>query len=380
MDVKQLHALVNSATSEVLGKTDLVATDLSNIVDVGTEVLNQNAMDAYVKSLVNHIGKVVYTIRPYRGKAPSLLMDSWEYGSVLEKIAADIPEAKENKSWELTDGTSYDQDIFYKPNVSAKFYNSQVTFEIPISITERQVKQSFSNATQLNGFVSMLYDSVEKSMTIKTDALIMRTIGNMIDATFKQEPSGGTEKRAINLLKGFNAATGGAETVAKALYNPAFIRYASYQIGLYCDRLGSISTLFNIGGKPRFTDASNRRVILLSDFASAANTYLYSDMRNVERAALPAFETVPYWQGSGLDYSFNAISSFKVSKPTEQTHSGIIGVAFDKEACAVCNLSRRVTTNYNAKAEFFNSYYKFDAGYFNDTNENFIVFYIKENG
>ena len=29
-----------------------------------------------------------------------------------------------------------------------------------------------------------------------------------------------------------------------------------------------------------------------------------------------------------------------------------------------------------AKAEFFNNFYKFDAGYFNDTNENFIVFYV----
>ena len=42
----------------------------------------------------------------------------------------------------------------------------------------------------------------------------------------------------------------------------------------------------------------------------------------------------------------------------------------------VTSLDRRVTTNYNAKGEFFNNYYKFDAGYFNDLNENFVVFYI----
>ena len=116
-------------------------------------MFNQNAVDNYVKSLVNHIGKVVFVNRPYAGKIPSVLMDAWEFGSVLEKISADLPEAEENKSWELTDDTDYSQDVFHKPQVTAKFFNSKVTFEVPVSITERQVKESFSNAEQLNAFL-----------------------------------------------------------------------------------------------------------------------------------------------------------------------------------------------------------------------------------
>lgn len=375
MNISQIYQLVNTVTSEVLGKTDLVNEDLTNIVDVGTQIFNASAIDNYVKSLVNHIGKVVFVNRPYSGKVPSVLMDGWEFGSVLEKISAEIPQATENETWDLTDGEEYKQDIFYKPTVSAKFYNSKVTFEVPISITERQVKESFSSAAQLNGFLSMIYNAVEKSMTIKTDALIMRTINNMISQTFANEPSDG-EARAINLLSRYNAAFTKTLTAAKAIYDPDFIRYAAYQIALFADRLGTISTLFNVGGKERFTDNANLHVILLSEFAKAAGVYLYSDTYHDNFVTLPKAETVPYWQGSGTAYDFADTSKIMVNSAT---HTGILGVMFDRDALGVCNLDRRVTSNYNAKAEFFNNYYKFDAGYFNDTNENFVVFYIADN-
>lgn len=390
MEVKQIYAIVNSVSSEVLGKTDIVKDDLTGIVDLGTEVFNQGAVDNYVKSLVNHIGKVVFVNRPYSGKVPSVLMDAWEFGSVMEKISADIPAAEENETWNLTDGHEYKQDVFHKPVVTAKFFNSKVTFEVPVSITERQVKESFSSAEQLNGFLSMIYNAVDKSMTIKTDALIMRTINNMVGETLKADAAKFTQSgkalnyasastvRCVNLLYLYNQANGTTLTAAQAVLNPDFIRYASYQMGLYADRLQSISALFNIGGKDRFTPKDALHVVLLSDFAKAAQTFLYSDTRHVDQVLLPNAETVASWQGSGQDYGFAHTSAIniKTASGTDVNISGVLGVMFDRDALGVCNTDKRVTTNYNAKAEFFNNWYKFDASYFNDTNENFVVFFV----
>lgn len=379
---------MNSVSQEVLGKTDLVKEDLTGIVDMGTEVFNQNAIDNYVKSLVNHIGKVVFVNRPYSGKVPSVLMDAWEFGSVMEKISADIPQAEENDSWNLTDGTEYKQDVFHKPTVTAKFFNSKVTFEVPVSITERQVKESFSSAAQLNGFLSMIYNAVDKSMTIKTDALIMRTINNMIAETLDADKTafGGASVdysststvRCVNLLKLYNTAKNAKLTAATAILDPNFIRFAAYQMGLYADRLGSISTLFNVGGKERFTPKDALHTVLLSDFAKAAQAYLYADTYHNEQVLLPKAETVPSWQATGKDYAFANVSKIDVKSASGATISigGVLGVMFDRDALGVTNSDKRVTTNYNAKAEFFNNYYKFDAAYFNDTNENFVVFFI----
>lgn len=382
MTVAQIYDIINPITKEILGETAVVNEDLSNIVDIGKELFDATEVDNYVKSLVNHIGRVIFVNRPYSGSAPSVLMDGWEYGSVLEKISAELPEAIENESWELTDGASYDPNIFYKPKVSAKFFNKKVTFEIPMSFTEKQVKESFSNAGQLNGFLSMLYNAVDKSMTIKIDSLVMRTINNMIAETLHDfNVSGdytGTGVRAVNLLKLYNDDKGATLTAEKSIKDPDFIRFASYIMGLYMERLSKISSLFNIGGKDRFTSRDLLHVILLSDFAKASDSFSMSSTFHNEFVALPKGEIVPYWQGSGTDYSFNSVSSINVKTASGDTvnASGIIGVMFDRDALGVTNLDRRVTTNYNPKAEFFSNWYKFDAGYFNDMNENFVLFYV----
>lgn len=383
MEVAQVYALVNDSTREILGESTILAEDLSNVVDIGTEIFNANAVDNYVRSLVNHIGKVIFVNRVYSGSVPSVLMDGWEYGSVLEKITAELPEATENESWELEDRTSYDPNIFYQPKVSAKFFNKRVTFEIPMSFTEKQVKESFSNASQLNAFLSMLYNAVEKSLTVKIDSLIMRTINNMIGETLIDEyedTSYSTDSgvKAVNLLYLYNDKFDKEITAEEAITDPDFIRFAAYEMGVYMTRLSRISNLFNIGGKDRFTPADMLHVVMLADFKKAANVYLQSDVFHDNFTELPNAEVVPYWQGSGLDYGFESVSAIniKTSSGEDVEASGILGVMFDRDALGVTNLDRRVTTNYNPKAEFYSNWYKFDAGYFNDTNENFVVFFV----
>lgn len=384
MQVTQLHTLINTVTQEILGESAVVNEDLSNVVDIGKQIVDSNNVDNYVKNLVNHIGRVVFTNRLYAGGVPSILMDSWEYGSIMEKVSADLPQATENSTWQLTDGEDYSPDIFYQPSVSAKFYNSKVTFEIPLSFTERQVKESFSSAEQLNGFISMLTTSVENSMTVKLDALIMRTLANMVAETALDEGVVAAPEtsgvKAVNLLTLYNAVADAPITVSDAMTDPDFIRFATYQVGLYRSRMGRISTLFNVEGKERFTPVSEQLTVLLADFSKASETFLASNTYNQERVALPQHDAVPYWQGSGNDYGFESVSSINVNTASGSpvAMAGILGVIADRQAIGVTNLNRRVTTNYNPKAEFYTNFYKFDAGYYNDLSENFVVFFIGE--
>ena len=380
MEVKQIYQLVNDATKEKLGEEEVLLEDLSNVVDFGDTVLNKIGYDNYVRSLVDHSGKVIFVNRPYAGSIPSVLMDKWEFGSVLEKISAELPEATENETWELQDGQIYDQQQFYKPVVEAKFYNSKTTFEVPVSITERQVKESFSNATQLNAFVSMIYNEVDKSMTIKIDGLVMSTINSATAEVITNGTDGVTK---VNLLALYNADHPNATiaTAAAAITNPDFLRYASLKLKLTADRLTKISRLFNIGGKARFTPKDMLHVIMLSEFKEGAGTYLYdaNGQFNTDSIRLLDAETVPYWQGPGKDYAFASTSKINVKLPGAQTaveQSGILAIMFDRDAIGVCNEDRRVTTAYNAKGEFFNNWYKFDCSYFVDTNENIVVFYV----
>lgn len=379
MEVKQVFNIVNSVTRSLIGETEVVNEDLSNIVDIGNTIENVAGIDNYVKKLVDHIGKMIFVDRPYSGSVPSVLMDSWEYGSILEKVSYDgLPEATENESWELQDGQSYDVNIFTQPKVSAKFYNKRVTFEVPMSFAHRQVKSAFSSPTQLNAFFSMIHNAVEKSMTLKTDGLVSRCINNMMAETFSDT----TGIRAVNLYKMYKERfpEDTTITIENCISKPEFIRYCSFIMGLYSERLTKLSKLFNAGGKERFTSKELQHIVLLSEFKESASTYLQGDTFHNEYTALPKAETVPYWQGSGTNYGFNSTSKINVKNSSGATveKSGILGVMFDRDALGVSNLEKRVTTNYNPKGEFYNNWYKFDAGYFNDLNENFVVFYVED--
>lgn len=388
MKVEQIYSILNTVTGEITGKTGLLREDLSNLSDLGTEVFGASSVDNYVKSLVNHIGKVVFVDRVYNGSVPSIMMDSWEFGSVLQKVSCEIPEAVENESWELENGKTYNPNIFYKPVVSSKFFNNKLTFEINCSFTEIQVKESFSSAEQMNGFLSMIQNSVEKSLTVKIDSLVMRTINRGIAETINQSIPDGligniSTPKAVNLLKLYNDEYNKTLDAAHAMYDIDFIRYASYVMMVTKERMSKLSTLYNVGEKDRFTPADSLHCVMLADFRKTIDVFCKASAFNESFVGVPDAELVPYWQGSGKNYSFNDISTIKVKLPTgsgTQTKdvdiSGVLAIMFDNDAMGVANLSRRVTTNYNAKAEFYTNFYKFDAGYYIDLNENIVVFYV----
>lgn len=379
MKVTQIKDLVNSSLKEVNGSSQLLKEDLSNVVDIGKELLNNDDVDNFVKKLVDRVGKTVFNDRVYQGSAPSVLMDAWEYGSVVEKIDSDLPKVEENDSWKLEDGKSYDQDIFYQPKVSAKFFNSKVTFDIPMSFTKTQVESAFSSATELNSFISMLMVKTQNAMTVNLDGLIMKTINNFTANVINAKKG----MQVVNLLDMYNKTAQTKVTVDNALTSPDFIKFANLTINTYRDRLTKMSTLFNQAGLNKFTPVANQHLVILSDLASASKVYLESDTYNQDNVKINNYDTVPYWQGSGTTYNFKDTSKIDVAikdgaQTKEVIQTGILGVLFDTSALGVSCQNPRTTTAVNARAEFYTNFNKYDAMYYNDLNENFVVFMIAD--
>lgn len=384
MVFNQVYEFVNTAVKSVLGETAVVNQDLSNIVDIGTQIFNANALDKYVNALVDRIGKVVFVDRVYNSKAPSILMDGWEYGQVCQKIDAELPEAVANETWNLTDGTSYDPNVFHQPKVTEKFFEKRVTFEVDLSIPTIQAKGAFTSPAEMGRFISMIFTKVNNSITLRVDKLQLSTIASLIASTYHADigsstPSETTGVKAVNLLKGFHDAGGSAEvTATNALRSLDFLKYATERILAYSDYLVNYSKLLNVGGTDKFTPKDLQHIVLLSDFQRKADVYLQSDTYHNELVRLPNAQTVAFWQGTGTDFGEDSLAKIDVTTPSGDsvTIDNLVGAIFDRDACGVCCMDRRVTTQYNAKGEFTNYFYKFDAGYFNDLNENCVAFFI----
>lgn len=383
MTVQQIYNLVNTATSEALGSSAVQTNeDLSNIVDVGVAVFNANAVDAYVKSLVNQIGKIIIESRPYEGSLISVLREAYEYGSVCEKIRIEMPDAEENDSWDIEDNTSYDPFVVTLPTVSAKFYNSKSTFEVDMTFTSIQIKQSFQSATQLNAFVSAIETAIANSINIKTEEVVMRTLDCLIADTVKDDYGtaniGSTSHvKAVNLLYLYNQLVTTPLTIEEAMTDKTFLRFAVMTMKKYAKRLKKMSVLFNVNGKASFTPESALHTVLLEDFKSACEGFATLN----EPIALPNAEGVAYWQGSGTGYDFDDVSKISIKTPNNTagvTVTGVVGCMFDHDAIGVANTDRRVTSAWNAKAEYTNMFYKHDASYWIDENYNCVVFFLAE--
>ena len=375
---------------QVTGAAVVVNEDLSNLVDVGKAVLDYTGAsntnyDSFVRSLIDHVGRVMLWDRVYASQAPNILMDSWEYGSILEKVRCEAPEARDNATWDLfnypQDGGAAYPDPFElsKPSVAAKFFNSKSTYEVPITIVDVQLREALQSAEQLSSFVAMIENRIRMKMTLCNDALVMATINNLIG----QKAARG---RIINLLALYNAgpnAGGTPVTAANALTDKEFLRFASKTIAQYRKYLATASVLYNEGSYLTFTPSDRLKFIANTEFAKSLDAYLYSDTYHDEFVKLPGYEEIAFWQGTGtstdnrlvIDVTVDMSDTTGLTK-AEVSDSGVLAVMFDRDAAAVCNQNYRVTSIYNPRGEYYNYFYKWDAMYMNDILENCVVFTI----
>ena len=393
MKITQLADILNGTLSVVgineqqTGEKAVAAEDLSNIVDIGKSVLDytgaSNAnFDSFTRALIDQVGRVMFVDRTYTSQAPNILKNGWEYGSILEKVRCELPDAQDNATWDLfnypySGGAAYpDPFELSKPDVSAKFFNSKATYEVPITLTEVQMREAFQSAAQFGSFISMIENRIAMKITLCNDGLIMATIANLIG----QKIANGTN--IVNLLDLYNDIVTTPISADDALTDKEFLRFASKTIGTYKKYLAGASVLYNDGGYVTFTPADRLKFITLTEFAKALDAYLYSDTFHNEFVTLPGYEEVAYWQGSGNDVNDatdRGTIHVKVDvngTATEVNQEGVVAVMFDDEAAAVCNENYRVTSIYNPRGEYTNYFYKWDAMYMNDTNENCVVFVI----
>ena len=169
MKVSQIYTILNDVFSEVTGKLvipedseplPIVEEDLKNIVDIGKTISEYNLYDNYVKSMINRIGRDVFVDRTYEGYAPNVLRDSWEYGSIMSKTRCKVFDAKANPAWALSAGTTVNQFEFNPPEVTQKFYNAAVAWQIDCSFTDYQIRESFNSPEQMNRFMSMIENRI----------------------------------------------------------------------------------------------------------------------------------------------------------------------------------------------------------------------------
>lgn len=368
------------------------ADDLANIVDMGKTVLdytgqsNEN-FDSFIRKMIDQVGKVIFVDRTYTSQAPNILKEGWEYGSILQKVRCELQDAQDNATWDLFNypkagGDSYpDPFELSPPDVQAKFYNSKVTYEVPITLTSYQLREAFRSASDMSRFIAMIENRIRMKRTLCNDGLIMATIANLIGRRL----TGTNTNTVVYLLDDYNATLAEEDqlTADAALTDAGFLRYAAATIMKYKKYLAAASLLYNDGSYVTFTPAEKLKFITVADFAKNMETYLYSGTYHDEFVKMDGYEEVAYWQSAqdrmAIDiYIENTDTSVGADASIEAKNAHVVAVLFDDEAAAVCNQNDRVTSIYNPRGEYTNYFYKWDALYMVDTLENAVVFALTD--
>lgn len=390
MKVNQISSMLNSIWGEVLGETGLVAEDLSNLVDAGRVITSSDTFgdnfENYTKAIVDKVGRTIFVDRVYRAKDLGIWRDSWEYGSVLEKIRCDVKDFTDNCEWDLTKDVDADQNLDYNENISshieelfkfipasvqAKYFNLKTTFKTTISITRKQLKSAFNGASEMARFIGMIENRIMSKMEIAKDELQRRTIVNLIGTKIA------TGHQVVDLKVEFEAEGGAVyQNMSAALKDPDFLRFVAKRITMDREFLTVPSTIYTEGTFYNHTPIEDSRLIVLSDLDAGLKFNLYGDTYNEEFVKLDNYKTIPFWQGPGLAMDLADRSSIKITTASGQTvdEGGILGILFDRDAAMVCNETPEVRSQYNADGNFTNFFYCYDCSYFNDFDENAIVY------
>lgn len=383
-NVNQIYSLVNDSAKEAIGSTAITVKDTGTLVSLGNQVLSSTEnKDAFYKALTDRIGRTVIAVRAYAPKARAVKRDEMDWGIIYQKISFKLNNASENGTW---NATTQADPFAVEPQTEAveTLFSKMGTYTYEDSIPDTQLFTAFTSAERMGAFISGIYVNMDNALKLADDNLANLAVNTYIAGALIKGKA--TQKR--NLLKEYNTATGETLTVANCLRNADFLKFASREIKTVISNMEKFSVLYNASTDiPRFTPSDKLVVEVLGQFASATASYLESNTYHKELVALPMYEEVAYWQGSGTGFAFNDVSTVSIvneslatvgNETGTITQSGIIAFVHDVDAVASIIMNRRSNSIYNPRSERFNIFEKADKGYAIDLTENGVVFYIAD--
>lgn len=394
MKVNQIYSLLNDINSQMFGEDAIQVKDLSGIISMGQSIVGDGTQtDLFLGKLVDRIGKTVIRTLDLELEFPTLYMDSFEFGAILQKITVqpfDAIQASEYKIGEDGFTPTYDA-VMKNAKVLVRYFTDGTAWKFQTTIPDDLFSTAFTSESMMSQFLDAVIGAMTDSMTIAINNMSRTAVNNFI-AEKIISGSG-----VVNLLEMYNTAYNTNINAATAMHTKEFYRFASTIIRKYVRYLKEPSTLYNVGdgagnGVVRATARDNMHVLMLTDFVAGIDAWLLSDSYK-DLYDMPLFTEVSYWQGN--NDSVNGINSFAGNSsinivPSSQksvetagnryaiNQSGIVCVLADRQAIAVGLNKRRAGSFYNSIDAYSNISSTALIQYINDMTENGVVFLVAD--
>lgn len=382
--------LTQKAVAQIMGTEymeqtgDFAALESYKLADVGRAVLSTDK-DAYVKCLVDAIGKFEAEARPYEGDLSSIMVEPMEWGGFIERAYYSPADIIDDPMYNLVDGTTYDDHKFYQPKVTAKFFQEAKSILSPISITDEQLNTAFTGWEQKERFLSGIRVNMANTMAIGINSM-KHMLAQCAIATSVANTGTAVHLLTDAIADGIIAS---GTTAAAAMTDPDFLAYALMRIADVRDNMRIMSTAYNNGAVPTHTiGESDTKLVLLSKFEKACRFILRARAFNANELSIGEYDRTAAWQGHDngtKKFDFATVSAVSISADADNkigigttafSQSGVVALAFDRKALGLCPYRRKITSSYTAISDHWNEYHHLLMNAILDANFNIVAFVL----
>lgn len=371
MDTNQIYELVNDTVAQAIGRTDVTRLDAQGLISVGDVVLSSSAnTEAFLNVLAQRIGRTIYRFRDYNNKFKDMVISDMKWGAILQSIKVKMPDSESDPTYSLTNGESVDHYKVSKPAVVQKLFVTRTPYMFKITIQRETLREAFLSPEAMGSFISLIFGEVRNAIELALENLGRLTLcGAMSEITqstqiYRLVTMYNTEYE----LEGDNALT-----ASSALRNDSFLRYAIGQINHICDMMQDMSTLYNDGSVPTFTNKENMRIRVLSGFKRRLETVTeYAAFHNEYVDIDGAYSTINFWQGE------KAPSNVSLKRPSDGenfTEDYVVACVHDRDAFGIYQIDESVlTTPVNAAGQYYNQFWHEKQARYIDKSFNMVIF------
>ena len=371
MDTNQIYELVNSTVAQAIGRADVTRLDTEGLISVGNVVLSSSAnTEAFLNTLAQRIGRTIYRFRDYNNKFKDMVISDMQYGAILQKIKVKMPDAVADPTYGLTNGESVDHYTVSKPQATQKLFVTRTPYMFKITVQRETLREAFLSAEAMGSFISLIFGEVRNAIELALENLGRLTLCGAISEITQST-------QIYHLVTMYNTEyelTGdNALTASSALRSDSFLRYAIGQINHVIDMMQDMSTLYNDGTVPTFTNKENMKIRVLSGFKRRLETVteyaaFHDQFVNIDGA----YSTINFWQGE------KAPSNVSVKRPSDGenfTEEYVVACIHDRDAFGIYQIDETVlTTPVNAAGQYYNQFWHEKQARFVDSSENLVIF------
>ena len=330
-----------------------ITEDLRNVVDLG-KALN----DLSVSDLENFKGDLVVGVldtytdaREFKSDDEAsygLFVSSEEYGGAIQRVKCKLLSAVDSNLLSLVDasnsGPDYTDGKFYGVPVDAKIYTKMDSFRVKFSISNNELKKSFTSAAGVARLIAMIEVTVRNTIALQLNSTARGVLRELI----LQAYNGGREVKLMtlyNTIFGFTSDDPGYVTLADWNQNETFKIWCQSTILKLRKGIADYNEKYNDGSVETFTPEADSRAIFLADFATDMDVALGSVYHTELVKGLDEYRTINFWQngttelvpmiksGSLHDQIVEKVADEGASQVTTINH--VVGLLFDRYSAFV---------------------------------------------